>query len=76
MYQERIRQELARTGRIGTNPAAVECFMRIEHGTLDGLSASQFAQEVAIGAACCDECSTSDLQALMDSYGMEDAPNA
>ncbi|MDP2361965.1 MAG: hypothetical protein Q8O14_14645 [bacterium] len=34
MYQKAIEEELARQGRIGTNPRWVEGWMRLECGTL------------------------------------------
>lgn len=45
-YQDKIRETLARTGNIGANPRHVECYMRLVHPTLDGLSAKQFEREV------------------------------
>ena len=54
MYQEQIREIIAKMGRIGVDPRHVEGYMRIEHSTLDGLSARQFQNEVKIGSACCD----------------------
>ncbi|MDE2104342.1 MAG: hypothetical protein KGL39_44300 [Patescibacteria group bacterium] len=56
MYQQIIREVLAKQGSIGRyDPRHIEGYMRLEHSTLDGLSRSQFASEVAISAACVDE---------------------
>lgn len=46
-YRDRIRTECARQGFLGADPRHIEAWMRDAHGTLDGLSASQFAAEVA-----------------------------
>lgn len=45
-YQQSIREILARTGNVGVNSRHVEASMRCEHGTLDGLSKSDFRQSV------------------------------
>jgi hypothetical protein len=37
-YQQAIREELARMGRIGVAPRHIEAFMRVEHSTLDGIT--------------------------------------
>jgi len=55
MYQEMIRAELSKSGFIGKyDPRHIEAYMRLEHSTLDGLSASQFKAEVEIGRQCVD----------------------
>lgn len=52
MYQQTIRELLAKTGNIGIDPRHIEGFMRLEHPTLDGLSKTQFRQEVEISVEC------------------------
>ena len=37
MYNQLIREALAKQGRIGVEPRHVEAFMRLEFGTLDGV---------------------------------------
>lgn len=54
-YTDRIRHEVAALGRIGAEPRHVEAWMRLEHSTLDGLSAAQFRTEVKMALACMDE---------------------
>ena len=51
-YFGTIRNEIAKQGKIGIDPRHVEAFMRLEHSTLDGLSKSQFSNEVSIGIQC------------------------
>lgn len=53
MYQEMIRETMARMGRIGAaDPRHVEGWMRLDHPTLDHLSASQFTREVKLALEC------------------------
>jgi len=55
MYQEFIRENLARSGYVGKYQARhIEAWMRLEHGTLDALSPKQFADEVEVCRQCCD----------------------
>lgn len=51
-YTTRIRETLAALGLVGLDPAVVEAWMRVEHGTLDGLSRTRWAVEVEIAAQC------------------------
>lgn len=69
-YQELIREELARQGRIDVDPRHVEGYARLEHGTLDGLSRGQFAREVRVGIACVDEGGKAAAENLARSYGL------
>ncbi len=64
-YQQRIA-ELAPD----LNPRFVEGLMRLEHGTLDGLSVAQFKEEIVIARACIAEASTEELEKLARSYGL------
>jgi hypothetical protein len=63
-YQQRIKA-LAPT----YNAAHVEAYMRLERGTLDSLTAQQFAREVRMACACidADPCMASRLAA---SFGL------
>lgn len=51
------------------DPRHIEAWMRLEHGTLDGLSYSKFAREVEIAAACCDA-DPAGSESLARSYGL------
>ena len=52
-YQQTIREEMARMGFVGAaDPRHIEAYMRLEHGTLDGLSRWQFRDEVVVGLEC------------------------
>ena len=68
-YTQRIREDLARHGRLGTSPFQVEAYMRLEHPTLDGLSARQFDAEIAIACECIDASTPAENAALARSYG-------
>ena len=70
-YETKIRQTLARIGRIGADPIHVECWMRVEHGTLDALSPAAFEREVEIGADWA-EADPGSTRLLARSYGFAD----
>ena len=71
MYQQMIREILAKQGHVGQYDARhVEAFMRLEHSTLDGLSRAQFAAEVKIAHACIDKCGRDGAESLARSYGL------
>ena len=54
-YADMIREDNAKAGFIAHyDPRHVEAFMRLEHGTLDGLSPAKFAAEVAVARECID----------------------
>jgi hypothetical protein len=68
-YYDTILEKLARFGHVGMDPRHVEGYMRIEHGTLDGLTRSQFDAEVK----GCAELVLSDIsgaESLAVSYGL------
>jgi hypothetical protein len=70
MYEQMIREAMARLGRIGEqHPAIVEAWMRVEHGTLDGLSKEQFQREVAISLDCAAQATTKENESIARSYG-------
>ncbi len=69
MYRDMIREQLARSGFVGTNPDWVEAWMRLEHGTLDGLSQSQFKSEVGIAVQCIRAATTAENESLAQSFG-------
>src|SRR3989337_1095387 len=51
MYAQMIREELARQGRVGLDPALVEGWMRLGCGTLDGVGRSRLLREGGAGGA-------------------------
>jgi len=69
MYQQMIRKELARRGRLGVNSRYVEAWMRLEHGCLDGLDPEEFRREVAIGADCVEADPDASVR-LAGTYGL------
>lgn len=71
LYQQRIRLRLAETGHVGKyDPRHIEAYMRLEHSTLDGLSARQFADEVEVSRQCVDAGGSADAENLALSYGL------
>jgi len=70
MYQQMIREELARMGRIGVEPRHVEAWMRSEHSTLDGLGVAGFAQEVRAAVACVDAAESGLSEQVAQSYAL------
>lgn len=69
-YNRLIGEALAATGNLGIDPRWVEGWMRLEHGTLDGLSPRQFRDEVKTGAECVRASSTEVNEDLARSYGL------
>jgi len=70
-YQQSIREELAGRGYIGRyDPRHIEGYMRLEHGTLDALSASRFSEEIEISRQCIDADSYSNAESLAKSFGL------
>lgn len=70
-YAQLISETLARIGLVGRyDPAEVEAWMRVEHSTLDGLSAAAFQQEVAVAVGCIDAASRATTLDLCASYGL------
>jgi len=70
MYRDIIREQLARDGYVGTRPDWVEAWMRLEHGTLDSLSKTQFNDEVRIAVQCIDAATTTENESLAKSFGL------
>mgnify|MGYP000845347003 CR=1 FL=1 len=70
-YQQAIREDMARLGRIGAaDPRHIEAWMRLERGTLDALSPSQFRDEVKIALTCIEAGPLADSEALAQSMGL------
>jgi len=69
MYQDIIRESLARTGNIGIDPRHVEAYMRLSYGTLDALSKQTFAHEVK-EAVIDIRCDPVQAEKLAQSFGL------
>ena len=70
MYQQMIRESMARAGRVGAaDPRHVEAWMRVEHPTLDGLAGRQFDAEVQNALECIAAGPLADSEALASSMG-------
>lgn len=70
-YRDMIREAMAKAGRVGAaDPRHIEGWMRLEHGTLDGLSAAQLASEVKIALECIEAGPLADSESLASSYGL------
>lgn len=69
-YTTAINAILCKIGAIGYDPRHVEAYMRLEHSTLDGLSAGQFAREVRISLECIDYAGKKSAESLAVSFGL------
>jgi hypothetical protein len=70
MYAQMIREVMARIGQIGNaDPRHIEAWMRVEHGTLDGLCKERFAKEVKIALDCIRESGIATSESLAKSMG-------
>lgn len=76
MYQQMIREDLAKLGFAGVNPRWVEGWLRCREGTLDTLSRLDFRREVQIAVQCIHSCPPSTSEALADSYGIREVRGA
>jgi hypothetical protein len=54
----------------GHDSRHIEAFMRLEHGCLDGLSKTQFHQEVDIAVMCIKEGGIANAEKLAKSFGL------
>jgi len=71
IYQESIREELARNGYIGKyDPRHIEAYMRLEHSTLDGLDLNQFRSEIEISRQCIEEGGADIAEDCAKSFGI------
>ena len=61
MYRNLIRESAARHGCVGANASHIEAWMRLEHGTLDGLSAAVFHAEVGAALLCIDAATVAEV---------------
>jgi hypothetical protein len=53
------------------DPAHVEAWMRLEHGTLDGLDAIDFAREVQVAVGCITFAGINESDELARCYGLK-----
>lgn len=58
----------------GADPAHIEAWMRLEHGTLDGLSRWQFAGEVQTALSCIEFSGLDESDELARSFGLQPRP--
>ena len=63
-YTQQIREAAP-----NANPRHIEAWMRLEHGCLDGLSASQFRAEVKIALECIAASTPEENESLAQSEG-------
>ena len=70
VYRKLIEARLVELGSVGLDPRHVEGWMRLEKGTLDGLSPAEFAAEVKAGAACCADSTEAQNEDLAQSFGL------
>lgn len=55
----------------GADPAHIEAWMRLEHGTLDGLSRGQFVREVQTALSCIKAAGLNECDDLARSFGLQ-----
>lgn len=70
LYAARITDTLASLGLVGVDPALVEAWMRLEHGTLDHLAGRAWTAEVVTAAECVRIAEPEDTRALAASYNL------
>jgi len=70
MYLDRIKEAIASTPWADADPAIVECWMRLEHGTLDQLDRVRFRREAQVAAKLAVE-HPDDSRTLAASYGLK-----
>lgn len=71
MYQQMIREVMARSGMIGAaEPRHVEAWMRTERGCLDSMSPRQFADAVRECVACARASDVSTNEGLCECEGL------
>ncbi|MDD4972512.1 MAG: hypothetical protein PHT07_24030 [Paludibacter sp.] len=70
LYFDAIRLEITRQGKVGIDPRHVEAYMRLEHSTLDGLTAKQFNEEVKICIACVEADGITNAESCAKSFGL------
>lgn len=70
MYKERIELTLKVLGRPEVDPGHIEAWMRMDHGTLDGLSPRDFRQAVKVGVEAVDQCGEKLSQEVASTYGL------
>ena len=68
-YQNTIREQLAKTGHIGTDPRHVEAWMRVEHSTLDWMDRRRFNAEITIAVECIQAAGVAESETLARSLG-------
>lgn len=72
MYRQTIREQLAALGLVGRHdPAVIEAWMRVEHGTLDHLDRERFRAEVQIASDCADAAGSEQNKAIVSSFGLD-----
>jgi hypothetical protein len=69
-YFERIKGYLSLLNREQVDPRHVEAYMRLEHPTLDGLSALAFKKEVKVSIQCIDASTPEGNEAAAQSFGL------
>ncbi len=70
-YARLIRDDLTTLGFIGRyDPRHIEAYMRLECGTLDGMSAFTFSVEVRLAAECIDAGGMAAAESLALSYAL------
>lgn len=70
IYRTMINAILAEIGRSEVESRHVEAMMRVEHPTLDALSAARFRREVIESVAAIDQAGPDLTEQIAESYGL------
>ena len=72
-YAMMIQEHATLLGFASRNPAHIEAWMRIEHGTRDALSPAQSRDEVLVTIGCVHATAPAETDALAESFGLTPA---
>jgi len=70
MYQKMIKEILKRLDRGYMDPRHVEAYMRLLHGTLDGISQEQLDRSARLCSSCVQAEGIRKAEELAQSYGL------
>ncbi len=70
LYQGRIAETLVGLGAPGASPRVVEAWLRLEHGTLDGLGGAAWVAAVRLALGCAQASAPAENEELARSFGL------
>ncbi len=69
-WQEEIRKEIERQGKVGVDARHVEAYMRTQNPSFNSLTSEEFRYEVAISIRCVELTSKGGSEILVQSWGL------